>query len=598
MTRSDLLLAGLDESQVRAVTTPSSTVVVLAGAGSGKTRVLTRRIAWRAQNGDAEPKRVLAVTFTRKAARELTGRLRSLNIEGPRTGTFHAFAYSMLREYWVDTRKTPPSRVIGSKSAVLVKLPAVRALLKAGKNSSSAVVRDLATEIEWSRVRMVPPESYIAASSRRTPAIDPATTAAIYGAYEDEKRRRSWIDFEDMLSMLTESIEQDPYLAAELRAKWRHVLVDEFQDVNPLQFKLLMSILGENNDLFAVGDPNQAIYSFAGADANYLTTLGDIFDSTETIHLSSNYRSSNQIVRLANEVFTPTGAPSDQPEHPRAARQDGPIPSIWHAPSSTNEATRVAREVRDAFDARSGWGAGAILFRTAAQSGAFESALTDLRVPYVVRGDAAFLRRPEVAAVVNSLLATPQASGIPIYAHVAEIVEQSPAEGEEKAALEALIALAHDFDEVAPFRSTGRTQTEEFIAWLRNSVASDLELQDPASGVNLLTLHSAKGLEFRSVWLVGLERGLFPIHYAKTREQLNEERRLFYVGITRASQRLTLTWAENRTFKEREIAREKSPFLDEIEGVLREMHQSEKSTQDWGARSAELRRSIQVSASK
>src|SRR5438309_1664402 len=299
---SDELLHGLNEAQRRAVTTDAAPLCILAGAGSGKTRVLTRRIAWRIANGTADPRHVLALTFTRKAAGELSGRLSALGVRDQvAAGTFHAIAYAQLRRRWADRGERPPT-LVDRKVRLL-------APLLAGHRSAAVQPADLATEIEWAKARFVGPAHYEAeaGAAGRKPALPLGVMASLYERYEEEKRRRGVVDFDDLLLLCARALETDETFAASQRWRFRHLFVDEFQDVNPVQFRLLDGWRGDGHDLCVVGDPNQAIFGWNGADPRYLTGFANRYPGAEVVRLDDNYRSSPQILAVADAVLNGSG---------------------------------------------------------------------------------------------------------------------------------------------------------------------------------------------------------------------------------------------------------------------------------------------------
>lgn len=553
----DALLRGLNDRQREAVTTPSTPLAILAGAGSGKTRVLTRRIAWQAARGHLDPGHVLAVTFTRKAAGELSERLRALGVRRlVAAGTFHAVALAQLRRRWAERGEVA--------LALLDRKVRLLAPLLGGGPSVGAEAGDVAGEIEWAKARLVGPAGYeaaVAAAGRATPR-PPAQVAGYYERYEREKSRRGLVDFDDLLWRLAEAIEGDPAFAAATGWRFRHLFVDEFQDVNPAQFRLIRAWLGDRGDLCVVGDDDQAVYGFAGADASYLVGFPQHFPGAAVVRLEENYRSTPQVLAAANAVL-PAGMRSKQ--HLRATLPDGPLPVVTAYPSDVEEARAVARALRDAHGPGVAWSSMAVLYRTNAQSAPFEAALRAAGIPFRVRGAARFLERPEVAAALGELRrAVGAAPGLPLSAHLAGLVTWADGAAEERRDhVAAVVRLGHEYlgGEDGPGSLVG------FLAHLTAALADD----DPATGgdvVDLLTFHKAKGLEWPTVFITGLERGLVPIAYAETPAALAEERRLLYVALTRAERDLRLSWAERRTLGTRTLARQASPYLSVIQAAL------------------------------
>ncbi|MGH9035724.1 MAG: ATP-dependent helicase, partial [Acidimicrobiia bacterium] len=361
----DPLLSGLDERQRQAVTTPVSPLAILAGAGSGKTRVLTRRIAYQATTGRIDAGHTLALTFTRKAAGELSERLAALGLRrsgvraGPATavtaGTFHAVALAQLRRRWADRGEAVPA-LLERKVRLLVPFLAPGPTV-------GAEAAEVAGEIEWAKARLVGPEAYeaaVAAAARPTPRA-PAEVADLYSRYETEKHRRGVVDFDDLIWGLGEALETDAAFAAATRWRFRHLFVDEFQDLNPAQFRLLRAWLGDRSDLCVVGDQDQAIYGFTGADASYLVGFARHFPGAAVVHLESNFRSSPQVLAVAHAVL-PAGKRS--PRTLRPTRPDGPLPEVVAYATDAEEAVGLARALRAAGGPGVAWSSMAVLYRT------------------------------------------------------------------------------------------------------------------------------------------------------------------------------------------------------------------------------------------
>jgi DNA helicase-2/ATP-dependent DNA helicase PcrA len=572
MGDADKLLSDLNDRQREAVTSLTTPLAILAGAGSGKTRVLTRRIAWLAAEGVIDPRHVLAVTFTRKAAGELSDRLERLGVRRAVTsGTFHGLALAQLRRRWRDRGQAVPA-LLERKSRIL-------APLLGGGPSVGAAAAEVAGEIEWAKARLVVPEGYeaaVTAAGRATPR--PAgEIASLYDRYETEKARRGVIDFDDLLWRLADALEGDAEFAAVIRWRHRHLFVDEFQDVNPAQFRLIRLWLGDRRDLCVVGDDDQAVYGFTGADAGYLVHFARHFPGAGVVPLEENYRSTPQVLAAAHAVL-PGGARRKKPLRPTLA--DGPVPTVAAYATDRAEAEAVARALQAAHQPGAPWAGTAVLYRTNAQSAPLEAALRAAGVPYRVRGAARFFDRPAVAAALEELRrAAAAAPGLPLNAHLASLVEwaEDGAGGEEatrdrREHVDALVRLGHDYlaadtafsgDTPGP---TGAGTAGGFVAFLVTVLAEE----DPtgADAVELLTFHRAKGLEWPVVFATGLERGLVPIAYAETPAALAEERRLLYVALTRAERELHLSWAQRRTLGGREMTRQASPYLASIEAAL------------------------------
>lgn len=547
---ADPLLDGLNDAQRQAVASTALPLCILAGAGSGKTRVLTRRIAWRVAQGDVDPRHVLALTFTRKAAGELTHRLRNLGLrDSVAAGTFHGIAYAQLRARWADRGIRPPTlldRKVGFVARLLP--PAV---------ARAASPLDVVAEIEWAKARVVAPADYAEAASKagRRPPVEPAAIGEVFARYEQDKRERRMVDFDDLLRLCRRDLVQDREFAAAQRWRFRHLFVDEFQDVNPLQHQLLEAWLGDHLDLCVVGDPNQAIYAWNGADAGYLRTFASRHPTAEVVRLVENYRSSPQILQVANAVLSGR-AESNRSDALRATRPDGPIPTLRGHTDERAEAAAVARAVRDHHRPGGRWAEQAVLVRTHAQGALIEQALASAGIPHRVRGARGLLEVPEVRQALRTLRAAPD-----LPTAIADLGDAaSQATDEEQAAnLDALVRLGQDYLAV-----DGAPTMAGFTAWLSSS-------QDQPDGhgdaVEIATFHAAKGLEWPIVHLAGLEQGLVPIGHARTPDALDEERRLLYVAVTRAERELLCTWADERTFGSRTVRREPSAYLEPVQAV-------------------------------
>ncbi len=594
----DHLTAGLNDAQLEAVMTDASPLVILAGAGSGKTRVLTRRIARRVLTGDIEPNHVLAITFTRKAAAELRTRLGGLGLPAPvQAGTFHAVAYAQLRQRWAERSITPPT--------ILDRKVGFVARLIGGK--SSTLPLDLVSEIEWAKARMISAADYPPAAerARRTPPVDLDRVAAVYARYEEEKLKRRMVDFDDLLRLATRDLHRDPDYAAARQWRYRHLFVDEFQDVNPMQFELLTAWLGDRLDLCVVGDPNQAIYAWNGADASYLRDLGQIIPGGETVRLTVNYRSTPQILGLANTILTapidpdPSGHRTHLTLEP--TKEDGALPTLTTYPDEVAEAQAIARRIRDGHGPGRVWSHQAVLVRTNAQLTVIEEALTTAGIPFRSRSGGRLLDQPEIRDALAALrrgpgglaeklteldheIASVLRSGADGADATGRSTHDDPAKGDtsdeprssgrggasvrselspDRAANVAeLVRLGQEYLGMDPGGgSTG------FEAWLSSTLRADDNRADP-NVVELATFHSAKGLEWPIVHIAGLESGLIPIHHADTAEAKAEERRLFYVGLTRAESVLHLSCCERRTFGAKTVRRRPSPYTEFVELAL------------------------------
>ncbi len=554
----EALLDALDPEQRAAASTVSGPVCVLAGAGTGKTRTITHRAAYAVQTGAVPATALLAVTFTARAAGEMRTRLRQLGAEGVQARTFHAAAMKQLAYFWPKAVGGAPPSLLTNKFQ-LVANAAARARLRPGTSE----IRDLLSEIEWATCTLTSPEDYVARSVGRTPPFPAADVAAVYAAYRDLKTAQGLADFDDMLLYTAGILEEHADVAQEFRARYRSFVVDEYQDVTPLQQRLLDAWLGGRDDLCVVGDAQQTIYSFTGATPSYLLGFRARFPEAVEVRLIRDYRSTPQVVELANGVLASVPDKLDL----RAQRPAGPAPRFEEHPDEAAEAGAVARRCKKLIASGVPAGEMAVLYRINAQSAAYEAAFSDLDVPYVIRGGERFFERPEVreallllrgqARAVDDLppsLPDAVASVLAVRGWTAEPPASSGAVRERWESLAALHRLAVDHADL---------DLPAFVAELEERASS--QHAPTVDGVTLSSLHGAKGLEWDAVFLVGLVDGTLPLVHADTPAQVEEERRLLYVGITRAREHLSLSWALARSPGGR-ATRRPSRFLDGLLG--------------------------------
>ncbi|WP_019634666.1 ATP-dependent DNA helicase UvrD2 [Actinomadura atramentaria] len=567
------VLAGLDPEQRAVAEAVRGPVCVLAGAGTGKTRAITHRIAYGILTGRMVPQRVLALTFTNRAAGELRGRLARLGAAGVQARTFHAAALRQLTYFW--------PRVVGGEPPTILKskIPLVADAARACSMSPGRTeLREMADEIEWAKVTQHRPEDYAAAVARagRRSAASVVDIANVYAMYEQLRRERNLLDFEGMLELTAAILTEHPEVAREVRAQYQHFVVDEFQDVNPLQKLLLDTWRGDRDDVCVVGDPNQTIYSFTGATPAYLLDFTRDFPDATVVKLVRDYRSTPQVVRLANDVIGQARGEAAK-RHKLdlvAQRADGPAPDFAAHDDEVAEAEDVARRARALIEKGVPAREIAVLFRINAQSEVYETAFAALDVPYVVRGAERFFERQEVRQAVFALRGAARAGAdaetdgtglVRTVRHVLTGVgfsERPPdGSGAARARWESLAALAQLAEDMAA--ENPRAALPDFVAELETRAAA--QHAPPLEGVTLASLHAAKGLEWDAVFLVGLTEGMMPIVYAETPEQVEEERRLLYVGVTRAREHLTLSWALARS-PGGARGRRPSRFLDGLSG--------------------------------
>ncbi|WP_306205283.1 ATP-dependent DNA helicase UvrD2 [Actinoplanes sp. RD1] len=559
---AERVLAGLDPDQRKAVTAPAGPVCILAGAGTGKTRAITHRIAYRTLSGEISPRHVLAVTFTARAAAEMRARLTELGAGRVQARTFHAAALRQVRYFAPRLLQGRAMPELVESKARLVALAATRAGLRADRT----VARDLAGELEWAKSSLVEPGEYAVAATKalREPPADVAKVAEIFAAYEELKRQQGVIDFEDLLRAAVWGIEEHPDVGEQVRSQYRHFVVDEYQDVNPLQQRLLDAWLGGRDDLTVVGDASQTIYSFTGATSSYLIDFPRQRREAVVVRLTRDYRSTPQVVGLANAVIKQArGTEAKLRLELVGQRKPGPEPDLKIFPDEPAEAAAVARRCKELLAAGTPASEIAILFRVNAQSEAYEEALAEAQVPYVVRGAERFFERTEVRQAMVALRAAVRSTPgeTPLVEAVVDALaatgwsrSQPPpggAQREQWEALAALVTLAEEYARspvVEPIGQAGAVQRDVTLAAFTEELARRAEQQHAPTveGVTLASLHSAKGLEWDAVFLVGLADGTLPTAYAKTPEQLEEERRLLYVGVTRAREWLWLSYGQLR----------------------------------------------------
>ncbi|MFT3900719.1 MAG: ATP-dependent DNA helicase UvrD2 [Gordonia sp. (in: high G+C Gram-positive bacteria)] len=568
-------LADLDPEQLAAVTAPRGPVCVLAGAGTGKTRTITRRIAHLVDQGQVNPDQVLAVTFTARAAGEMRSRLRTLGIGNAGAGggvqaqTFHAAALRQLRYFWPRCLGSARWELLDSKLPIVG--PAAR---KAGVPTATETLRDLASEIEWAKASLVGPGEYAAAATRadRDLPVSAEKVAEVFAAYEAAKVSADGdylLDFDDLLIFTTQMLTDDAGLADEFRSRYRCFVVDEYQDVTPVQQGLLDAWLGERDDLTVVGDANQTIYTFAGARPDYLLNFSRRFPEAQVVRLVRDYRSTPEVVDLANRVI---GAARGRAAGTRlelvGQRPPGPQPKFAEYANEPAEAAAAVAEIGKLIADGVPASEIAILYRVNAQSQVYEQALTEAQIPYQVRGGDAFFNRTEIRQALREIVAAgraenvasgpdlPGALGVLLFPLGLTPDEPSGAEAKSRwASLTALVELAEELLAHNP---------ELSMTELAAELTSRASAGHPPTmrGVTLSSLHAAKGLEWDAVFLVGLTDGAVPISHAidTSPEAIEEERRLFYVGVTRAREHLRLSWALARNEGGRR-GRRRSRFL-------------------------------------
>ena len=558
-------LEALDDRQREAASVLRGPVAVLAGAGTGKTRVITHRIAHGVDTGAYSPSRVMAVTFTAKAAGELRGRLRALGVEGVAARTFHAAALAQLNFFWPTLAGSPAPSIIDNKVRMLGQAADAMRL-----RPSTATLRDIASEIEWRKVSMLSVEQH-AALGRTVSGIDQTQLAELQQRYEALKDERHQLDFEDVLLACAGMLEAEPRVAASVHEQYRHFTVDEFQDVSPLQNRLLELWLGDRKDICVVGDASQTIYSFAGAEQRFLLEFERRHPDATVVRLETNYRSQAPILEAANALMH--GRPGALELVPARETFNAEAPTVTAFDSEREEAEGIAAAVSARIEGGASPAEIAVLYRAHAQSAVLQQALAAEGIATSVLGGTRFFAMPEVRQAILALRAAAVAPteqgflpGVQQVLRELGLTEEPPeAGGVQRDGWEARRAILRLAEEAGPDENL-RSFSDALMARAKDQHEPTMRT------VTLSTLHAAKGLEWPHVYLVGWAEGALPISYASGFEAIDEERRLAYVGVTRAARTLSLSWSRSAGRGERAPSR----FLAEIgttargTGILRE----------------------------
>ena len=558
-------LDALDERQRAAASVLRGPVVVLAGAGTGKTRVITHRIAHGVDTGAYSPSRVMAVTFTAKAAGELRGRLRALGVEGVAARTFHATALAQLNFFWPTLAGSPAPSIIDNKVRMLGQAADAIRL-----RPSTATLRDIASEIEWRKVSMLSIDQY-AALGRPISGVDAGQLIELMRGYEALKDDRRQLDFEDVLLACAGMLEAEPRVAASVHEQYRHFTVDEFQDVSPLQNRLLELWLGDRHDICVVGDASQTIYSFAGAEQRFLLEFERRHPDATVVRLETNYRSQPPILTAANALMH--GRPGALELVPAREQFTADAPTVTAYETEGEEAAGIAASISARIEAGASPSEIAVLYRAHAQSAVLQQALAAEGIATSVLGGTRFFAMPEVRQAILALRAAAVAPseqgflpGVQRVLRELGLTDEPPAAGgAQRSGWEARRAILRLAEE-AGANANLRGFSDALMA------RAKAQHEPTMRTVTLSTLHAAKGLEWPHVYLAGWAEGSLPISYATTFEAVDEERRLAYVGVTRAARTLALSWSRSAGRGERSPSR----FLAEMgttgrgTGILRE----------------------------
>ncbi|MFM2411727.1 MAG: ATP-dependent helicase [Actinomycetota bacterium] len=529
------LIDALDENQQRVALSLIGPMRVLAGAGSGKTRAITHRIAFGVETGVYAPEKVLALSFTTKAAGEMRSRLSALGVEGVACRTFHSAAMRQLMYFWPDVIGGDFPKVRTGKAALLT-----QAAEQLKLSTATDVLRSMAAEIEWRKVRLLSPEQYESALANRPlpSALTVDKAMALIERYERLKDERRELDFEDVLVTTLGLLESETWVRERVHEEFRFFVVDEFQDVSPIQRALLDAWRGNRSDICVVGDPNQTIYSFAGASSEHLLRFSDEFPNAITVTLDRNYRSTPEVVHVANSLIP------DSPLELVSTSASGPQPLMRSAATDADEARAIAASIHAAIESGTRPENIAILYRINSQSIGLESALGAAGVPFRVRGSRFFEEQAvretmlilRGTSATNPTMSARDALGMILREHFNWMSKppSNPVERHSWNVLSAILSLS----ESLPATATAA----DLLADLTRRAEADVE---PAlNAVTLSTIHAAKGLEWDTVYIAGVSEGLLPLSFATDDAAIAEERRLLYVAVTRARRNLTLSWAE------------------------------------------------------
>jgi len=538
----DEILAALDPDQRAVALASRGPVCVIAGAGTGKTRAITHRIAYAAAIGTMDPQKVLALTFTAKAAGEMRARLRSLGVPTVAARTIHSAALKQLLYFWPSVFGGRTPDLMTTKTGFLTEAINRAGLSDSVRATNRELMRDIASEIEWAKVSQVAPSDYVDEISKRMqkPRVLPEQMVQIYTAYESIKKQELAIDFEDVLLLCAAMLEEEREVRERVQDQYRYFTIDEYQDVSPIQQRLINAWLGKRNDICVVGDPAQTIYSFAGATPVFLNTFTQRFPDAEVIRLSTGYRSTPEITFAANALLR-HGAMGQE----LVAQNDhGSAPSVVGYSDEASEVNGVLSEITDLLSAGTPPHEVAILARTNSQLKSVERAMQKVNLPYQVRSTERFFDRREVRDFLSEVR---KASVIPAegqgWIDELRTLAQPYLTGEAIDGIAALLHLARELDDDDNF-------TPKTLRGYLREVEDRVQQNNPPTMpvITLATLHAAKGLEWERVFLIGASEGQLPVSDAS----IDEERRLFYVGITRAKADLHISYR-----------RSPSPFLRE-----------------------------------
>ena len=537
--RAEEILAALDDEQRAVALATRGPVCVIAGAGTGKTRAITHRIAYAAAIGAMDPQRILAITFTARAAGEMRTRLRGLGVPTVAARTIHAAALKQLLFFWptVFGGRTPD--LLTSKTGFLGEAINRAGLQGTININSRDTLRDIANEIEWAKVSQIGPTDYLTELDNRAakPRVNAEQVAQVYAAYESIKRQELAMDFEDVLLLTTAMLEEEREVRERVQDQYRYFTVDEYQDISPLQQRLINAWLGNRQEICVVGDPAQTIYSFAGATSSFLTTFTSRFPDAEVIRLTSGYRSTPEITFAANSLLRS----ATMGQELNAQNDHGDKPAVLAYNDESAEIAGIVDDMTSLLSAGVPAQEIAVLARTNAQLNSLERAMNSAKLPYQVRSTERFFDRPDVKEFLKGVRT---ASVIPTegisWLDELRTLAQPFLTGQSIDGIAGLLHLARELDEDTNF-------TPKTLRSYLREVEDRVQQNNPPTMpvITLATLHAAKGLEWERVFLMGANVGLLPLEsngFTLDSRMIEEERRLFYVGMTRAKRELRISY--------------------------------------------------------
>jgi DNA helicase-2/ATP-dependent DNA helicase PcrA len=537
--RAEEILAALDDEQRAVALATRGPVCVIAGAGTGKTRAITHRIAYAAAIGAMDPQRILAITFTARAAGEMRTRLRSLGVPTVAARTIHAAALKQLLFFWPSVFGGRTPDLLTSKTGFLGEAINRAGLQGTININSRDTLRDIANEIEWAKVSQIGPTDYLTELDNRAakPRVNAEQVAQVYTAYESIKRQELAMDFEDVLLLTTAMLEEEREVRERVQDQYRYFTVDEYQDISPLQQRLINAWLGNRQEICVVGDPAQTIYSFAGATSSFLTAFTSRFPDAEVIRLTSGYRSTPEITFAANSLLRS----ATMGQELNAQNDHGDKPEVLAYNDESSEIAGIVADMTSLLSSGVPAQEIAVLARTNSQLNSLERAMNGAKLPYQVRSTERFFDRPDVKEFLKGVRT---ASVIPTegisWLDELRTLAQPFLTGQSIDGIAGLLHLARELDEDTNF------SPKTLRSYLRE-VEDRVQQNNPPTMpvITLATLHAAKGLEWERVFLMGANVGLLPLEtngFTLDSRMIEEERRLFYVGMTRAKRELRISY--------------------------------------------------------